>query len=101
MKAEAVLLDNKLIALEKDLNEAFASRKITPSQLKSKLKTIADVRMQLRYVHLITHLQTPLMLTAAQVEQYNRLRGYGSGDPCTNIPKGHDPDMWKKHNSCK
>jgi hypothetical protein len=57
--------------------------------------------MELRYVHLVTHLETSSILTPQQIEKYNRLRGYGSGDPCKNIPQGHDAEMWKKHNNCK
>ena len=32
---------------------------------------------------------------------YNSLRGYSSADPCSNIPTGHDPEMWRQHNNCK
>jgi hypothetical protein len=28
------------------------------------------------------------------------MRGYGEGDPWKNVPAGHDPEMWKKHNGC-
>jgi hypothetical protein len=40
------------------------------------------------------------MVTADQIDEYNRLRGYFSDDPCANIPVGHDPQMWKMHNNC-
>jgi len=32
---------------------------------------------------------------------YNELRGYSSDDPCENVPEGHDPEMWKRHNNCE
>ena len=60
----------------------------------------ADTYKALRYVHLSTHLKTPSILTPFQIETYNKLRGYSSEDPCKNIPKGHDPEMWKKHHNC-
>jgi len=27
------------------------------------------------------------------------LRGYG-GDPCANVPAGHNAEMWRRHNNC-
>lgn len=101
MKSKAIPLGNKLIELEKKLNDAFANRSMTEKLLRQQLDSIATVRKQLRYVHLVTHLKTPNILSSHQIEHYNRLRGYNSGDPCTNIPEGHDPEMWRKHNDCK
>lgn len=101
MKSQAIPLGNELIALEKRLNDQFANKDIDELQLKSLLQEIANVHSQLRYVHLVTHLKTPAILSEQQVKQYNQLRGYSSGDPCENIPKGHDVKMWKQHNGCK
>ena len=100
MKKEAVPLGLELIALEGKLNRAFADRTIDEKGLKSQLEQIAKTYMALRYVHLSAHLETPNILTASQIETYNKLRGYFSDDPCKNIPKGHDPEMWKKHHDC-
>jgi hypothetical protein len=47
------------------------------------------------HVHLNAHLETSKNLSAKQIELYNELRGYSSGDPCGNITPGHDPLMWK------
>lgn len=101
MKTKAIPLGNKLIELEKELNDSFANRTITKELLNKQLDAIAEVHKQLRYVHLVTHLMTPDILTAEQIEQYNQLRGYNSGDPCSSIPEGHDAEMWRKHNDCK
>jgi hypothetical protein len=38
--------------------------------------------------------------SSEQITLYNKLRGYSSDDPCQNVPKGHDPKMWKKHHNC-
>ena len=100
MKNDAIPLGLKLIELEKKLNNTFADRTIDEKALKDLLEKIADVYMSLRYVHLSTHLKTPNILTPFQMESYNKLRGYFSEDPCRNIPKGHDPEMWKKHHDC-
>lgn len=89
MKAKATALGIRLIELERGLNESFAKRKVTQASLESQLAAIADVQRALRLTHLETHLRTPTLLTAGQIAAYNRLRGYGTGDPCGVGPGGH------------
>jgi Spy/CpxP family protein refolding chaperone len=100
MRQEAVPLGLELIELERELNNYFANRTITYELLGVLLERVAQVQKKLRYVHLSTHLKTPNILTPEQIALYNKLRGYSSDDPCENIPKGHDPEMWKKHHNC-
>ena len=100
MKQEAIPLGLELIELEMELNNQFANRTITDELLRQILQRIAQVHRQLRYVHLSTHLKTPDILKSKQITLYNKLRGYSSDDPCENVPKGHDPEMWKKHHNC-
>ena len=100
MKQAAIPLGLELIGLERELNNHFADRTITDELLDELLDKIAQVRKKLRYVHLSTHLKTPNILTPEQIALYNQLRGYSSEDPCKNIPKGHDPEMWKRHHNC-
>jgi len=100
MKQEAVPLGLELIELETELNNHFANRTITNELLRQILQKITQVHRQLRYVHLSTHLKTPDILKSEQITLYNKLRGYSSDDPCENVPKGHDPEMWKKHHNC-
>ena len=100
MKQAAIPLGLELIGLERELNNHFADRTITDELLDELLDKIAQVRKKLRYVHLSTHLKTPNILTTEQIALYNQLRGYSSEDPCKNIPKGHDPEMWKRHHNC-
>ena len=100
MKQEAIPLGLELIELERELNDHFASQTITDELLRQILQRIAQVHRQLRYVHLSAHLHTPDILKSEQITLYNKLRGYLSDDPCENIPKGHDPEMWKKHHNC-
>ena len=100
MKNEAVPLGLELIELERELNNHFANRTITNELLHQILQKIAQVHGQLRYVHLSTHLKTPKILKSEQNNLYKKLRGYGSNDPCENVPKGHDQTMWKKHHNC-
>jgi hypothetical protein len=100
MKNDAIPLGLELIALEKKLNNGFADRTINEKGLKGLLEQIANTYMALRYVHLSAHLKTPSILTPSQIETYNKLRGYFADDPCKDVPKGHDPEMWKKHHAC-
>lgn len=100
MEQEAIPLGHELIELERKLNNHFANRTITVELLSVLLERVAQVHKKLRYVHLSTHLKAPNILTPEQISLYNKLRGYSSDDPCENIPKGHDPEMWKKHHNC-
>jgi len=101
MKNQAIPLGIKLVKLEQELNSNFADNSMTEKKLQELLEAIAQVSKQLRYVHLSTHLKTPYILTEEQISHYNKLRGYKANDPCENIPKGHNPEMWKKHNNCQ
>ncbi len=101
MKASAIEQGEHYIMLEQELEYSFQSRTITDVKLRTFLAAIADARMKLRYTHLAAHLKTPEILSAYQINKYNLLRGYSNSDPCDNVPKGHDPDMWLKHNGCE
>jgi Spy/CpxP family protein refolding chaperone len=100
MKNQAIPLGNNLIEAERALNQAFKKRAIDDARLLKLLEDIASVRKQLRYVHLAAHLQTIPVLKEEQISLYNELRGYDKDDPCANIPPGHDPVMWRRHNNC-
>jgi predicted ATPase len=100
MKAKAIQRGERLMALERELESHFRNGTITDAVLRSSLDAIAETRMELRYVHLATHLKTPEILSQDQIKKYNELRGYSDPDPCANIPEGHDAKMWRKHNSC-
>ena len=100
MNKKAVRLGNKLIEYEEELNNRFVERNIDEKILDELLEKISETYKSLRFVHLSAHLKTPTILTESQIKKYNKLRGYSSDDPCENIPKGHDPVMWRKHNNC-
>ena len=76
MKHRAIPLGLKLIQLEKELNKYFADGLITDEKLQDILGKIAQTNMQLRYIHLSTHLKTPKILASEQIDLYNKLRGY-------------------------
>lgn len=69
MKAEA-------IALGARLEKHFADRSVNDEILRGFLNRIAETRCDLRYAHLATHLETPKILSHAQIARYNELRGY-------------------------
>ena len=100
MNAAAVTLGETLIAQEQQLELRFQNDIPNESELESLLSEIGKTRSALRFVHLAAHLKTPDIVSREQIDQYNQLRGYSSADPCQNIPEGHNPEMWKKHNGC-
>lgn len=100
MNSQAKVLGKQLIKLEANLNDSFRDKAIDQEKLTQYVQEIANVRAKLRLSHLSAHLETPKILTKKQIALYNELRGYDSNDPCMNIPKGHNEEMWKKHNGC-
>ena len=100
MKAEAIPAGRELISLERELNLLFSGDSANAEELQKVLAKIGETRARLRFIHLSAHLKTPSILTRDQMKRYNELRGY-AGDPCKNVPEGHDPEMWKKHNGCR
>jgi len=100
MRSSAKSLGEQLIERERVLEEQFREGTVNEESLTTLLEDIAKVRTQLRFAHLSAHLKTPEIVSSDQIEQYNSLRGYGSGNPCANVPKGHNAAMWRKHNGC-
>jgi Spy/CpxP family protein refolding chaperone len=76
MKAEALLLGERLIAQEADLDSKFANKTITPASLAASTEAIGAAHAALRQAHLKYHLSTVEVLTPAQVQRYTELRGY-------------------------
>lgn len=89
-KAEARRLGVELIAAERALDQAFASRSIDTETLNQLTRAAGDKLAQLRAEHLQTHLAQTALLTPEQIERYRTLRGYGSA-----MPMQHD--MMKQH----
>lgn len=99
MQASAIAEGERLIAQELALEAAFRDGTVTETSLRAQLDEIAATQARLRFIHLRTHLETPALLSAAQIERYNVLRGYAV-DPCAAVPTGHDPVMWRRHMGC-
>jgi hypothetical protein len=75
-KSEARALGAQVVSLERELDKLFASRAATAPQVDALLARIAERTAELRGSHLKTHLQATALLTPAQVDRYNALRGY-------------------------
>ena len=99
MRAEAVAAGERLIAAEAALDAAFRAGELDAARLRALVDAAAAIRGELRFIHLTRHLETPPLLTEAQLHRYAVLRGYAS-DPCATVPEGHDPAMWRRHNRC-
>jgi hypothetical protein len=78
MKAETIPIGELLISQERDLNEEFASQRITPASLQAAVEAIGATQAVLRGAHLKYHLSTAAILTPEQIRRYAELRGYGS-----------------------
>jgi hypothetical protein len=84
MKRESVPLGNKLVEQERELNNLFSTRAVTPESLKAALVSISETQALLRESHLKYHLSAAALLDQHQMERYAELRGYqhldGSGE---------------------
>lgn len=100
MRTAAVAAGERFIAAEAALSDAFAGSDLSEEKLRDLLAEAAEARAELRFIHLSRHLSTPELLSDAQIQRYNVLRGYAD-DPCETVPDGHDPEMWRRHNGCE
>jgi hypothetical protein len=79
-KDRARSLGAAVLAAERGLDEAFATRRIDVASLDRQTAAIGSLLAQLRAEHLRTHLAQTDILTSQQIEKYARLRGY-AGEP--------------------
>jgi len=100
MQADAREAGARFIDAEAALEAAFRAGTLEPAHLRDLIDAAAAARADLRFVHLSRHLDMPRLLGDAQIARYDALRGYGAGDPCSAVPAGHDPAMWRRHNGC-
>jgi len=99
MQAKAIAEGERFIESERALDEAFGNRTITKESLRHALAGIEQSRTALRFIHLTAHLAAVDILSDAQITRYDSLRGYVE-DSCADVPPGHDPVMWRRHNDC-
>ncbi|RZI98873.1 MAG: hypothetical protein EOO54_28280 [Haliea sp.] len=75
-KAEVRRLGHRLVEAERQLDALFRDRRATPADVRQHTRAIADLQAGIRASHLQTHLRQTELLTTAQVDRYNTLRGY-------------------------
>ena len=76
MKKDAIDIGEQLLAAELRLDQAFASESVSSQSLHAALLEIGTLRAQLRFVHLVAHLQQKQLLTTQQNQKYGTVRGY-------------------------
>ncbi len=87
--AEARELGAEVVRLERELDRLFAERSATEARVDATLAKIALAQAKLRGSHLKAHLAATRLLTAAQVERYTALRGYGGAAASRDGHRGH------------
>ena len=101
MSTQAKTLGAQFVTAERELSDAFAAEPVDRAHVQQLVQASAGARAQLQLAHLAAHIDTAALLTPQQRERYVQLRGYGSEDPCTRVPSGHDPAMWRRHHACE
>ena len=76
MLAEAKAKGQEILRMEEQLAMRFRHGQIDEASLREVLGHIGQLRADLRYIHLRTHLETKALLTPEQIARYNTLRGY-------------------------
>ncbi len=82
MLEEAQAKGQEILQAEAHLAQRFREGPIDEASLRASLEHIGQLRAELRFIHLRTHLTARALLTAEQLDQYNIVRGYtvSSGD---------------------
>jgi hypothetical protein len=89
MHAEATALGQEILALERELDTAFAQQTIREDELARLTGALGALQGRLRASHLRAHLQALAILTAGQMERYRLVRGYAG--PAGEAHHGHRP----------
>jgi HPt (histidine-containing phosphotransfer) domain-containing protein len=76
MQGRARVLGARLIAAERSLEAEFRDASVTLESLEEATTRVARVEAELRRTHLAAHIQTREILSPAQIERYDALRGY-------------------------
>lgn len=76
MQSQAKKLGKTIVSREQKLSKAFASGKITNTELEEQTSELAKLYGELRKTHLQAHLKINPLLSAEQIKKYNQIRGY-------------------------
>jgi len=100
MRTAAIPAGQALIDAEKAIERAFAEGRIEDVSLRHLIADAEAARAELRFIHLSEHVRSVGTLEPMQIERYQVLRGYAA-DPCSAVPDGHNPEMYRRHMGCK
>ncbi len=90
MQQQARDLGEQILAAERHLNNRFSNHHIDDTALREATTAIADLYGRLRFTHLRAHLQVSELLEPAQIEAYDRLRGYRAAKPPYSVYNTRD-----------
>jgi Spy/CpxP family protein refolding chaperone len=76
MRAQAVAAGEELIKAERALDRLFADARAGDVSLAAAVAEAARAQGEVRRIHLATHIATSAALTPAQIDAYDKLRGY-------------------------
>ena len=76
MRAAVIPAGERYLAAELTLEEGFRCGTLTEETLPEMVGEVNRLRGELQATHLGAHLKTAAVLTAAQIETYQRIRGY-------------------------
>ena len=80
MRAQAIAKGDDILMAERRLANLFASAAVGEQPSVADVKRITEhlgiMRGQLQAIHLLAHVESARELTAEQIEEYDRLRGY-------------------------
>lgn len=88
MSGESKQLGREIVTLEQQLSTAFAQRTISEAKIEAQTQQLAMLYGNYRAAHLRPHLEVQRLLSAKQVAEYNRLRGY-SNAPLQPVPNAN------------
>lgn len=88
MSGESKQLGRRIVTLEQQLSTAFAQGAISEAKIEAQTQQLATLYGKYRATHLRPHLEVQRLLSAKQVAEYNRLRGY-SDAPLQPIPNAN------------
>jgi hypothetical protein len=76
MRTQAVVAGEQVIAAERALDRLFADGRADDASLAAAVAEAARAQGEVRRIHLVTHIATRAALTPAQIDAYDKLRGY-------------------------
>lgn len=81
MKSQTIMIGERILAAERELDRLFAERRIDRARLVAVTARIGSEQGALRGAHLMHHINMVELLTSTQIERYGALRGYTRKGP--------------------